>query len=91
MTNPTPNETVAPLSLGELQAKVHLMEARVASLIAFTVAVVESHPQKDILMTRWMNAVEPTLIQFSTLGPVHRYHGGFVPGWVEKHCSLKKG
>lgn len=90
MTNPTA-ETVAPLTLAELQTKVHEMEARVASLIAFTAAVVESHPQKDILVTRWMNEVDPSLTQFATLGPVHQYHGGFVPGWVQKHCSLKKG
>lgn len=91
MSDPTLNETVPPLTLAELQAKVHYMEATVASLIAFTAAVVESHPQKDILMTRWVNAVEPSLIQFATLGPVHQHQGGFVPGWVEKHCSLKKG
>lgn len=91
MTNPTPTETVPPMSLGELQAKVHLMEARVASLIAFATAVVDSHPQKDILRTRWAMEVDPALAYFASLGPVHKYHGSFLPQWVETHKELRKG
>lgn len=85
MTNPTLNENVAPLSLGELQAKVHIMEARVASLIAFATAVVDSHPQKDILRTRWAKELDPALGYFATPGAVHKFHGSFLPEWVETH------
>lgn len=85
MTTPT------PLTLGELQAKVQLQEARIASLIAFASAVVESHPHKDVLLTRWANEIGPSLEQFGTLDNFPIEMASFIPLWVETHKSVGKG
>ena len=76
--------------LGELQARCHLLEARVAALTAFACAMLESNPRRDELLTRWSNLLGPALEQFSSLDEISITHGSFIPTWVDTFPEVNR-
>lgn len=69
-------------SIGELKARCAALEARVASLAAFAAAMLEAHPRRDELQTRWANHLGPAIGQFSELREPEETFGSAIPGWV---------
>lgn len=50
--------------LDDLEKRCLELEARTAALTAFATAVLESHPQRDAMETRWVNQLGPALHEF---------------------------
>lgn len=62
-----------------------MLEMRVAALVAFVAAVVEESPNKDVLFTRWGNALKPAVEEFAGLDEQWNDHAARVPFWVQTH------
>jgi hypothetical protein len=76
--------------IGKLKAKCEILEARVASLTAFTCALIESHPSKDVLLTKWANNLGPALHEIGPgLGEAVNKIAASVPGWVQHQLNEK--
>lgn len=81
-------DIAAQQKIGDLKARCDILEARVAALIAFTAAILQDHPRRDLLQTRWANAIGPALLQIGPgLGDLAQNQSTAVPGWATHYIE----
>ncbi len=76
--------------IGDLQARCTALEARLASLTAFSAAMLEFHPQRDVLLTKWATLQAAALEQFAALDEFSIQQCALIPAWVDHHKELKR-
>lgn len=70
--------------LGQLKARCMILESRMASLAAFTAALLKDHPARDQLQTRWADYLGPALQQIGPgLDKENVDFAASVPGLVQ--------
>ena len=48
--------------LNDLEKRCMVLESQVASIAAFACAMLDGHPQKDVIQTRWGNHLGPAML-----------------------------
>ncbi len=81
----------AHAEIGALAARCDILAARVAALTAFACALMETHPKRDELSTRWANNLGPALESLATLNDDGIQFGATIPAWVDHPLSGKPG
>lgn len=73
--------------LGELKAKITLQESRIAALVAIACSLLEGHPQRDVVETRWSKNLGPALQRFGQLDDEGIKAASGLAGWVSGHLE----
>ena len=72
--------------IGNLKARVMILESHVAALAAFACAMLDSHPQRDVIETRWGKHLGPALHRFGDIDAGATPAAGLVE-WVSGHLD----
>lgn len=73
--------------IGTLKARCMILESQMAALTAFTCAILETHPRRDEMQTRWSKHLGPALERFSSLSEDQTAACVSIPAWVAGHLA----
>lgn len=73
--------------IGELKAKITLQESRIAALVAIACSLLEGHPQRDVIETRLLKHLGPSLTTFGRLDGDCIAAASGLAGWVVGHLG----
>lgn len=75
-----------PTTIDYLEQRLSILEVRMASIIAFAAASVETNAsKKDEIFTRWSNDIAPALKEFASLKQELLEYAVHVPYWTQTH------